>query len=68
MTRAAANRSLTLEGTSRPFTRDDIMNYDYVVAMDEGNHNELHVACRAWGDTFAGPSTSSWQPSYSRSC
>ena len=54
MVRVAADRSLTLEGVSRPFTREDIMNYDYVVAMDEGNHNELHVACRAWGEKYAG--------------
>eukprot|EP01043_Picozoa_sp_COSAG02_P029189 COSAG02_NODE_1805_length_10872_cov_7.969461_9_plen_65_part_00 len=52
--RAAAERNLILEGVSRPFTRDDIMNYDYVVAMDEGNHNELHVASRAWGEKYAG--------------
>lgn len=54
MVRTAAKRNLTLEGVSRPFTREDIMNYDYVVAMDEGNHTELHVACRAWGDKYAG--------------
>ena len=33
--------------------QDDISSFDYVVAMDEGNHNELHLACRAWGETFA---------------
>ena len=54
MVRAAADRALVFEGVSRPFTREDIMNYDYVVAMDEGNHNELHVACRAWGEKYAG--------------
>ena len=65
MTKAAASRNLIVEGVSRPFTREDIMNYDYVVAMDEGNHNELHVACRAWGDTFAGACETS-SPSFLR--
>ena len=64
MVRAAADRNLILEGVSRPFTRDDIMNYDYVVAMDEGNHNELHVASRAWGEKYAGQYATTPTPSH----
>jgi len=48
MTAAALPRGIHLESRSRPLTREDLISFDYIIAMETKNVNEIIKAATHW--------------------
>eukprot|EP01050_Picozoa_sp_SAG11_P002694 SAG11_NODE_139_length_15111_cov_9.482214_3_plen_92_part_00 len=51
--RAAAKRGLALSGTTRHLRKDDLLGFDYILAMDDAVLSEISDASRSWGEPYA---------------
>jgi len=52
MTKAANARGITLNSESRPLTKQDLIDQDYIIVMDESNMREVKRAADFWGDEY----------------
>ena len=61
MIAALEKRSLDPHSISRPLEPEDFQRFDFIIAMNDGNKQEIQKAARYWKDDLKKPLPSDWQ-------